>query len=200
MSEKRNSSFVVHRSSFLREEAWRKMFSWVKFQSLHVSKLLFIAIALILPLGMLVGVLFVMLPATSAQEPAPSQISPQTDFLWVIHLYANPTAPNGEGLWAFTGKTPDICQKVTFNAEFLGVPTPFDGSYDSDDGIYVGFLDSFFAPGTGIQVGSLQVICNLANGDRLVTNPIIFRRYHYPNDGTEIDVISDDGRAKLTIN
>ncbi len=182
------------------------MLNWTKFQPSSSGQWLLIATAFVLPTLALFLAMFITLPPTSRALPPsggwgglpPSQVSPQTDLPWNIHLYASPTSPDGVGLWAFTGETSNICQKVTFNAEFLGVPTPFAGAYDPDENIYIGFLDSFFAPGTDTQVGSLEVVCDLATGDRLVTNPIIFTRYHF--DGTEMTIPSDDGRAKLTLN
>jgi hypothetical protein len=47
-------------------------------------------------------------------------------------------------------------------------------------------------------VGSLEVVCELSNGDRLVSDKITFWRYYF--NGTEITIPSNDNQAELTLN
>jgi hypothetical protein len=177
------------------------MFGWREFQFSLSGKLIAVAITPILLALIFLSFALVMPIITSAQEPLPpSQISLQTESPWNgIHLYASPDSPpTGRGLFAFTGKTPNLCQngKVEFRPELLGVPAPFEGIYDLDEQTYSGYHNNFFKdPYTKTQVGKLKVECVLSNGDKLVAGPIIFWRYTYT--GPAIEVPSDDGNAVL---
>ncbi len=184
------------------------MFNWTKFQSPLFGKLILVVIIPILLALVFLGFAFMGPIITSAQEPLPaSQISLQTDYPWTIHLYASPASPSptipptgDRGLYAFAGKTTTRCKngKVTFNAKFLGVPTAFEGIYNSDANLYSGFLDIFFDPVTNTQVGELQVVCDLPDGDKLVAGPITFWRYYYTPTQT-IEVPSAGSNAILTL-
>jgi hypothetical protein len=182
------------------------MLGWKKFQSPLLRKLNYPAFVSALLAILLLGAAFVP-PATSLRQEKvpPSQVESQTEIPWSIHLHAIPASPpTGRGLFAFAGKTPDICRnakgeegKVTFLAELLGVPTAFDGIYDSDDSNYSGFLDNLFDSGTHTQVGELKVGCFLPNGDILGTSEIVFWRFHYT--GTLTAIPSEDNNAILTL-
>lgn len=177
------------------------MSNWTKVKLQLSGKLIWVAITPISLALVFLGLTFVGPITTSAKEPIPAaQFSLQADIPWSIHLFASPSS-DGTGLFAFTGKTDNICKngKLTFIADTGSPsPTPFDGTYKPDESIYSGSLGGFFPPGTHTEQGFLDVRCELDNGDKLVTEqPIIFWRYYY--DGTEIDIPSDDHNAILRL-
>jgi hypothetical protein len=164
-------------------------------------KVLQLAVVTTMTLAILLAGMMSLHPATLVAQ-GPGDITSQAILPWSIHIYASPTiSPDNTGLYASTGKTPDLCQdgQVTFNAEFLGAPTPFDGTYEAGTGIYVGSLSGFFEAGTQTQSGRLYVECDLPNGDRLVSDSIIFYRYYDPNGSSDVPVLSSDNLAELTI-
>jgi len=157
-----------------------------------------------------IAVLIFVVPTLSpilAQAPIKkNQLLPQAEFPWNLHLYGYATAPNGDGLWIYTGETGAVCADIAFDAEIIGSsPTPLDVEYLSDERIYRGFLDDFFKK-PGIEKehtveAELTVKCTLENGDKLVTPPIKFWRYYYdPTNPNPTPIPADDNMAVLTLN
>ena len=173
------------------------MTRWMKFS----IKLVFVSLMILGGVIWLQHITFV--PASLAQgSPSQAHDSTQATLPWSVHLYVTPfSPPTGRGIFAFAETTTNDCQdgEVTFNAEFIGAPTPFEGKYEAANQWYLGRLDSFFNAGTNTQIGTLNVQCNLSNGDKRVSPTIKFVRRYYPNDGSEVDVPSDDGNALLRL-
>ncbi len=145
-------------------------------------------------MGMIpLGGWFVKPTAEKMLEPTP-EISPQDTSLWSIHVDAF-SSSDGTDLFVAAGKISDICKKVTFFAEYLGTPTPFEGKYV--DASYQGSLENFFPENPNMQEAELEANCELPDGKILATNTMRIRRYYAPPN-TPVDIVSKDNNARLS--